>query len=73
MDFSPIVLGLAQEGNHDPLNEQFVGGNEIRVLWVFRVKEGTPVAHKIALQRRLAVDEGGNDVAVVGVPQLEDN
>ena len=53
----------AEEADHDALDDELGGGEEVGVAGIFRAEEGAAALKDEAFERGLAVDEGGDDVA----------
>src|SRR6266513_739818 len=68
----PALL-LTNQRHHHALNFQFAGRNEIWIARVFCFEIGSAVLDDITFQRRLAVDQRGNNVAVMHVFGLFQN
>ncbi len=64
---SPEAEGLAdvraEESHHHALNRQLGGWEQVGIAWIFRMEKGLAALDEEALQRGLAIDEGGDDVA----------
>lgn len=52
----------AEQSDHDALDDELLGRQQVRVARIFGAEEGTPTLDEEALQGRLAVDEGGDDI-----------
>lgn len=64
---------VAHECDEYALDDEFAGGNEVRVIGVFRPEEGLAFFDEVALEGGFAVDQGGDDVALAGFALFENN
>ena len=64
---------MANQGDHDPLDDEFLSRKEIGEVGVFCLEVGTSVFDKVALECGLAIDEGGNDITGLGLFEFEDD
>ncbi len=63
----------AEEADHHALDDELVGGQKVGVAGILGAEEGTSLFEEVALQRRFAVDERGDDVAGAGVAGGEED
>lgn len=68
-----LVSGLAEEGDHDALDDEFVGGDEVGVGGVFGAEVGAAASEEVGFEGAVAVDEGCDDAAVGGGLEFEDD
>jgi len=66
-------LTAAEEADHNALDDEFGGGEEIGIARVFRAKEGASTFLEEAFKGGLAVDEGGDDLAGRGFTRGEED
>lgn len=64
---------MPQQCDEDSLDDQFLGGKQIRVVRIFSAQEGLPMSYQIALQSGFAIDECGDDVTFTGFAEFEDH
>lgn len=63
----------AEQTDHDALNGEFGGREEIGVAGIFRAKEGAAALGEKTFEGRFAVDEGGDDVTWTGFAWSEED
>ena len=51
-----VRLRISEQGDHDTLDDELTGRNQIGIKFVLRLQIGFASIHNIALQGRLAVD-----------------
>lgn len=51
-----VVLGVAEKGDHDALNNEFVRRDQFRVGRIFRAKKRAGTAQQVTLQGGFPVD-----------------
>ena len=64
---------MADEGDHDALDDEFLGGDEVWVVGVFGFQVGLPIFDEVALEGGFTVDEGRDDVSRTGLANFEDH
>ena len=65
--------GGAEEADHEALDEELGGGEEVGVAGVGGAEEGAAALHEEVFEGGLAVDEGGDDLAWAGVAGGEED
>lgn len=65
--------GVAQEGDEDALDDEFVGGDKVREVGVFSLKVGFSFVGDVAFECGFAIDEGGDDFVVSWLASFEDD
>ncbi len=67
LSFSCAAVVDADQGPEDALNHEFPGGDKVRIFRIFRMEKRASLLHQIPLERRLAIDQRGHDIAVPGL------
>lgn len=63
----------AKQADHDALNNEFGGGRQIGIVWIFRAQERTPALHEEAFESGFPIDERGYDVAWTRLAERQEN
>jgi hypothetical protein len=63
----------AEEADHDALDDEFGGGEEVGVAGVFGVEKRAAALEEKPFESRFAVDEGGDDVARARFARCEED
>lgn len=68
------ILAPAEQGDHDALDDELGGGDELGVARVFGAEPGFPAFEDEGFEGAFVIDEGGDDVAVArGETVFEDD
>lgn len=54
----------AHQADHDALDDQFGGRDEVRVAGIFGPEKGAPILFDVTFERGFSVDQGGDDILV---------
>ena len=64
---------VTDQGHHDALDDQFLRRDQVGVVLVLGFEEGASVANQVSLQGGFPINEGGHDVAGLGITDFQDN
>ena len=65
--------GVAEQGDEDPLDDEFAGGNQVGILGVGGAEERMSFFDQIAFEGGFAIDQRGHDVPFAGFPEFENH
>ena len=64
---------MTDQGDHDALDDQFLGRDQVRVVLIFGFEEWASIADEVSLESGFSIDEGGHDVAGLRIANFQND